>query len=114
MKLPYSRGDDGQRRSNQIGEEREKEQCGGRHACQPHAIGDRHACRSHSIEKKRDSDFQQAANTVDSPVDNRSGLSTSRGPESDSCFLFGVVQIFFWQTLNRTQVLLIEGYVSKD
>jgi len=38
-------------------------------------------CRSHSTEKKRGSDFRQAA--ANKPVNSRSGLSTARGPESD-------------------------------
>jgi len=51
----------------------------------------RQECRSYTTKKKHDSNFRPAAGTVDS----RSGLSTARGPESNSDFLFRCVQVSF-------------------
>ena len=113
----FSREDDGQRRSNQIGEEKELEKEADQEnsvtvdrpaVCRPHTMGSRQACRAHTTEKKRDSDFRQA------PVDRCSGLSTIRGLELDSDFLSGVFSFPFWWTPNRTQILFIEGCDCKD
>ena len=50
---------------------------------------------THSTEKKCDLDFRQAIGIVDRIVDSRLNLSTDRGPELDSGFLFGRVQVSF-------------------
>jgi len=82
----FSRRGDGQIRSNQVGEEELGKEAYLRKLCDG-----RQAYWPHSIEKKHGSDFQQAAETVDS----RSGMSTARGSYQIQIFFSGAFRILF-------------------
>ena len=50
----------------------------------------------------------------DRPSTARSGLSTVRGQNWIQVFFSGACVFLFWKAPNRTQILFIEGCVSKN